>query len=40
MEVLILAGMISQKRLASLMKEGNEILAMTVSSISTSRGRR
>jgi four helix bundle protein len=40
MEVLILAGIVSQKRLASLMQEGNEILAMTVSSINTSRGRR
>ena len=37
MEILIGAGFLSAKRAASLMQEGTEILALTVSSINTAR---
>lgn len=37
MELLVEAGIVDQKRLADLMTEGNEILSMVVSSITTSR---
>ncbi len=40
MELLIEAELVPEKRLADLMQEGNEILAMTVSSIKTLRKRR
>lgn len=39
MELLIEAGLVSSDKLASLMKEANEIVAMTVSSIKTLRQR-
>ena len=37
MEMLVEAAIVKQDLLADLMKEGNEILAMTVSSINTAR---
>ena len=40
MELLIEAELVPEKQLADLMQEGNEILAMTVSSIKTLRKRR
>ena len=39
MELLVEAEVVSQKRLANLMSETNEILAMTVASIKTLRSR-
>jgi hypothetical protein len=39
MELLIEAELMSDKKLASLMSEGNEILAMIVASIKTLRRR-
>jgi four helix bundle protein len=39
MELLLDAGIVSQKKLGNLMKEINEILAMTVASILTMRKR-
>lgn len=39
MELLIETGLIPEKRLKALMQEGDEILAMTVSSIKTLRAR-
>src|SRR5713101_451664 len=40
LEMLIESGLIAQTRLAELMKEGNEIVAMTVASIRTARAHR
>ena len=40
MELLVEGAIIPQKRLQSLMAEANEILAMTVASIKTLRGRK
>ncbi len=40
MELLIEAGLVPEKRLKNLMREGDEILAMTVSSIKTLRSRK
>ncbi len=40
MELLIEAGLVPEKRLEDLMREGDEILAMTVSSIKTLRSRK
>jgi four helix bundle protein len=37
MEILIRAEFLSEKRAASLMQEGHELLALTVSSINTAR---
>jgi four helix bundle protein len=37
MELLVEAGIVKAERLESLMKEGNEILAITVASINTAR---
>lgn len=37
MELLVESGIVSKKSLESLMKEANELLAITVSSIKTSR---
>jgi four helix bundle protein len=37
MELLIEAGIVKAERLESLMKEGNEILAITVASINTAK---
>jgi four helix bundle protein len=39
MELLVEDGLVDAERLAGLMAEGDEILAMTVSSIRTARGR-
>jgi len=39
MELIIEDGLVGGERLADLMAEGDEILAMTVSSIRTARGR-
>ena len=40
MELLVEAGIIKTERLESLMKEGNELLAITVASINTARKRK
>jgi four helix bundle protein len=40
MELLIESGLVDGERLADLMGEGNEILAMVVSSIRTARAKR
>lgn len=40
MELLIEAGLVSEEKLANLMAETNEILAMTVASIKTLRRRK
>ena len=40
LELLIEAGLVPERRLASLMKEVNEIVAMTVASIRTLRHRK
>ena len=40
MELVIEANLITRARLAPLMKEGEELLAMTVSSINTARQRK
>ncbi len=37
MELLIESGLVPEKKLASLMEEGNALVAMTVSSINTAR---
>lgn len=39
MEIIVEAGLISETKLHALMKEGNEIIAMTVASIKTLRRR-
>ena len=40
MELLVDAGLVPRRRTLSLMKEGDEIVAMTVASIKTLRKRR
>jgi len=40
MELLVEAGLIKQSRLADLLQEANEIVAMVVASIKTARARR
>jgi len=40
MELLIDAGLVSSKKLSALMQEADELLAMTVASINTARGRK
>lgn len=40
MELVIEANLVSSKRLDPLMKEGEELLAMTVASINTARKRK
>jgi len=38
MELLVEAGIMTEERLADLMKENDEIIAIVVSSIKTARG--
>jgi four helix bundle protein len=40
MELLVESNLVSQKKLALLMQEGEELLAMTVASINTARKRK
>jgi len=40
MELLVAGGLVEQNRLTELMKEGNEIVAVTVASIRTARNRK
>ena len=40
MELLVEAGLVSEEKIASLYKEADEIVAMTVASIKTARGRK